>query len=72
MKFCKDLGESSRKQTLLSARTSARKFPGGPREGYTSQEVQVDDEAQEELLLPSESSEAGSQRSERIRNFKKE
>jgi hypothetical protein len=36
VKFCKDLGESSRDQTLGSARTSARKFPGSPRAGYWS------------------------------------
>ncbi len=40
-------------------------------EKVTSQEVQVDDEAQVELLLPSESLEAGSRRSERIRTLRR-
>lgn len=40
-------------------------------EKVTSHEVQVDDEAQEELLLPSESLEAGSWRSKRIRTSRR-
>ncbi len=40
-------------------------------EKVTSQEVQVDDEAQVDLLLPSESLEAGSPRSESIRTSRR-
>jgi hypothetical protein len=58
VKFCKDLGESSREQTLEVPELVPENFQEVP-EKVTSQEVRVDDEVQEELLLPSESLEAG-------------